>query len=198
MQAVGYGQRQLQHRHFRKITGVENHQIRSLTCTVPHQIQHPAIIFCLCAGTPHHHRLTHKATGRRTPGVGCTGVQIKLLDGLQGIIARLPLSHRHPGVASAQPLPLRIHHGELAGALADPLGLHSLATQIKAASVQRSLRHRVEIDLGEVIVWADRGEVVVDDALHHHVVAILKSVEVMKHEAIGSFEDAGLLACELT
>ena len=58
--------------------------------------------------------------------------------------------------------------------------------------------HRVEIDLSEVIVRADGGEVVIDDALHHHVIAILKSVEVMEDKALRGFKDAGLLPRELT
>ena len=193
---MGNGQRQLKHRHLRQITGVEDHQIGCGPGPVPHQIEHPAVVLCLSTGTTHHQRLTHKAPGRRTPGVGLPGIQIKFLDGLQRIVAPLPLRHRHPGEAGAEALTLGVDHGELTGALADPLGLHRFPTEIEAATVQDPLRHRVEIHLSEILIRSDGREIVVDDALHHNVIAILKGIEVMEDETVGSFEDAGLLTSE--
>ena len=187
---MGNGQRQLQHRHLRQIRA--DHQVGCGPGPVPHQVQHPAVVL----GRTHHQRLTHKAPGRRTPGVGLPGIQIKFLDGLQRIVAPLPLRHRHPGEAGAEALTLGIDHGELTGALADPLGLHRFPTEIEAATVQDPLRHRVEIHLSEILIRSDGREIVVDDALHHNVIAILKGIEVMEDETVGSFEDAGLLTGE--
>ena len=47
MQTLGNGQWQLQHRHLRQITGVEDHKIGCSPGPVPHQIKHPAVVLCL-------------------------------------------------------------------------------------------------------------------------------------------------------
>ena len=117
MEPMGHRQRQLQHRHFRQITGIEDHQIGGPSCTVPDEIEHPAVVFGFSTGTAHHQWFTHESAGCSTPGVGGTAAEIQLLNRLQRIVAGLPLGHRHPGELGTQPLPLRVHHGELAGAL---------------------------------------------------------------------------------
>ena len=124
--------------------------------------------------------------------------EIQLLNRLQRVIAGLPLRHRHPGIASALTLPIRVHHGELAGAVGDAVGVDDLPAQIETASVQDPLRNCIEINLGEILVRTDRGEVVVHDALHDHMIPVLKGIEVMEDKSIRGFQDAGLLAGETT
>ena len=130
--------------------------------------------------------------------MGGTGIEVKLLDRLQRIIARLPLGHCHPGIASAETLTLGIDHGELAGALTDPLGLHRFPAEIQATTVQDSFRHRVEIHLSEVVIGTDGREIVVDDALHHEMITVFKRIQMMEDEAVGGFEDARLLTGKTT
>ncbi len=191
-----YGEREFQHRHLGQIVGVEDHQIRGRACPVPNKIHHPTVVFSLGTRARHHQRFADKATGCRTPDRGVARPEIKLLNRLQGIVPNLPLGNSHPGKARRTPLLARIDHRELTGALADPLGLYRFPAEIEAATVQDSLRHRIEINLSEVVIGANGGEIVIDDAVHHHVITLLVGVEVVEHKTIGSLENPRLLSSE--
>ena len=82
--------------------------------------------------------------------------------------------------------------------MSNALGLNSLTAQIKTTAMQDPLWNAVEIDLSKIIVWTNRREVVVDDALDNHVITILKGIEVMKHKTIWSLKNARLLTSETT
>ena len=64
--------------------------------------------------------------------------------------------------------------------------------------MQDPLWNAVEIDLSKIIVWTNRWKVVVNDALHHNVISILKGIEVMEHKSIWSLKDARFLTSETT
>jgi len=93
MQPIGDRQGQLNHRLLAQISGVEQHQIAGEACAVPHRHQHPAVVFgwgCPAAGGARHHdRLAHKAPRGGAPEAALAGVQIELLDRLQGVVAAL-------------------------------------------------------------------------------------------------------------
>ena len=126
--------------------------------------------------------------------MGGTTLQIQFLNGLQRIVPLLTLGDGHPGIASAQALTLRVDHGELTGAFTDAFGLHLFPAEIQSAAMEDSFRHLLEVHLSEVIIRTDGRKVVIDDALDHHLITLFKSVEVVKHKAIRSIEDAGTLA----
>ena len=64
--------------------------------------------------------------------------------------------------------------------------------------MQDPLRDALEIDLSKVIVWTNRRKVVVNNALHHHMITILKSIEVMKHKPVWSLKNARFFSSETT
>ena len=135
----------------------------------------------------HHHRLRDEPAGGRAPHPPLAGVQIKLLNGLQGIVAPLPLSHRHPGEAGLQSLARGVHHGELTAALLQPLALHGTGAGIDPATPQLSFWNRAKVDLTEIHLGADRREIVVVDRIHHHLAGrrIFEGIEVVKHKPLG-------------
>ena len=54
------------------------------------------------------------------------------------------------------------------------------------ATHQLPLWNRLKIDLAEVHIRTDRGEVVVVDRIHHQLLAVFKGIEVVEDKALRS------------
>ena len=71
---------------------------------------------------------------------------------------------------------------------------------VDSAAAELPLRNRGKVDLAEIDLGADRGEVFVVDRIHHHFTAsgILKGIEVVKHKTLGRWQlhwfGAGMVA----
>ena len=115
---------------------------------------------------------------------------------MQRIIALLPLGHRHPAVAGLEAHPVGIDHRKFAAALAEPLPLSCRCFGVDAATLQQAFGDLLKVDLAEVNARANRGEIVVDDALEHHRIALFPGVEVMEDKALRCVDHLGALARE--
>ena len=93
-----------------------------------------------------------------------------------------------------------VDHRELAATLLQPLALHRTGAGVDAAAAELPLRNRGKVDLAEINLGTDRGEVFVVDRIHDHFTAggILKGIEVVKHKALGRWQlhwfGAGMVA----
>ena len=109
----------------------------------------------------------------------------------------LALGHRHPAVAGRQALVGRVDHGELAAAGLQQFEADAGGGEVDAAALELALRQAVEIDRAEVDVRADRGEIGVENRIHHHLTAgVFKGVEVVEDKAFRGLDQAGFLAGE--
>ena len=111
----------------------------------------------------------------------------------------LPLGHRHPAVAGRQALVGRVDHGELAAAGLEQFQADAGGGEVDAAALELALRQAVEVDRAEVDVGADRGEIGVEDRIHHHLAAgVFKGIEVVENKALRRLDQAGFLASKST
>ena len=111
----------------------------------------------------------------------------------------LALGHRHPAIAGRQALVGRVNHGELAAARLQQLQADAGGVEVDAAALELAFRQAVEIDRAEVDVWADRGEIGVEDRIHHHFAAgIFKGIEVVEDKAFRRLDQAWFLASKST
>ena len=107
----------------------------------------------------------------------------------------LALGHRHPAVAGRQALVGRVDHGELAAAGLQQFQADAGGGEVDAAALELALGQAVEIDRAEVDVWTDRGEIGVEDRIHHHLAAgVFKGIEVVEDKAFRGLDQAGFLA----
>ena len=107
----------------------------------------------------------------------------------------LALGHRHPAVASHQALVGRVDHGELATARLQQFQADAGGVEVDAAALELALGQAVEIDRAEVDVGADRGEIGVEDRIHHHLAAgVFKGIEVVEDKAFRRLDQAGFLS----
>ena len=109
----------------------------------------------------------------------------------------LALGHRHPAIAGRQTLVGRVDHGELAAAGLEQFQADAGGLEVDAAALELAFREAVEVDRAEVDVRADRGEIGIEDRIHHHLAAgVFKGIEVVEDKAFRGLDQAGFLAGE--
>ena len=112
---------------------------------------------------------------------------------MQGVIALLPFSHRHPAITGRQALLGGIDHREFTAAFTETLTAEVAGGEVNAATLQQTFRNELKINRTEIHIGADRGEIGVKNALNHQLIALLIGIEVVEDKPFGSINQPGLL-----